>query len=284
MPFHECSDLEVVSGFITGIDIITNKRDHDIRKAIQGAYGGIKRKWRKELEEEFYAPDSKVVSPQSQPFLERKASAWYAVCYQDLQPDDPYTFPWVAWDILCTIANRVRTQQLSEEEDPTRASASGDEDNESTVIDLLGEEPFENDSMTSRQSSAMMDIALERERGKISTENRHSNLGLMQQYTRSQFITAGLTSRNWRGPQTTLSGTPLTLAVTMQKLTSEEPSSPVENLDSYDREAPLSAHSPNLSEPRPVRIAVTLQTGFQAGAVSVEPDVDDKALQEVLGF
>ncbi|KAF9344043.1 hypothetical protein BGX34_006051, partial [Mortierella sp. NVP85] len=277
-------DLEVVSGFITGIDIITNKRDHDIRKAIQGAYGGIRRKWRKELEEEFYAPDSKVVDPQNQPFLERKASAWYAVCYQDLQPGDPYTFPWVAWDILCAIAHRVRTQQLTEEEDPTRVSVNGDDDDASTVVDLLGDEPLENESMRSRQSLAMMDIALERERGKISTEKRHSNLGIMQQYTHSQFITAGLTSRNWRGPQTTPSGTPLTLAVTMQKLSSEEPSSPVDTVDSYDMEAPLSAHSPNQSEPRPLRIAVTLQTGLQAGVISVEPDVDDKKLHEVLGF
>ncbi|KAK3827569.1 MAG: RNA dependent RNA polymerase-domain-containing protein [Benniella sp.] len=270
------SDLEVVSGFITGIGIITNKKPQEIRKVIQGAYAGIKRKWRKELEEEFYAPDSKVVDPQNLPFLERKASAWYAVCYQDLKPGDPYTFPWVAWDILCTIAHRVRTQQLTEEEDPTRASVSGDEDNESTVVDLSEEEPFENETMRSSQSSSMMDIALERERGKMSTERR---------YTHSQFIMAGLTSRTWRGPQTTPSGTPLTLAVTMPKLTSEEePSSPVETLNSYDVEAPLSAHSPNQSEPRPMRIAVTLQTGFQTGAMSVEPDVDDKALHEVLGY
>ncbi|KAK3827572.1 MAG: RNA dependent RNA polymerase-domain-containing protein, partial [Benniella sp.] len=270
------SDLEVVSGFITGIDIITNKRDHDIRKAIQGAYGGIRRKWRKELEEEFYAPDSKVVDPQNQPFLERKASAWYAVCYQDLKPGDPYTFPWVAWDILCTIAHRVRTQQLTEEEDPTRASISGDEDDVSTVVDLLGDVPFANESMRSRQSSAMMDIALERERGKMSTEKR---------YTHSQFIMAGLTLHNSRGPQTTPSGTPLTLAVTMPKLTSEEePSSPVETVNSYDMEAPFGAHSWNQNDPRPLRIAITLLTGLQAGVISVEPDVDDRALHEVLGY
>ncbi|KAK3827568.1 MAG: RNA dependent RNA polymerase-domain-containing protein [Benniella sp.] len=278
------SDLEVMSGFITGIDIITNKKDHDIRKAIRGAYGGIRRKWRKELEEEFYAPHSKVIDPQNQPFLERKASAWYAVCYQDLKPGDPYTFPWVAWDILCTIAHRVRTQQLTEEEDPTRASVSGDEDDVSTVIDLAGEEPLENESIRSRQSSAMMDIALGREQGRISTEKRHSNLRILQQYTHSQFITGGLTSRTWRGPQTTPSCTSLTLAVTMQKLTSVEPSSPVKTVNSSDMEASLSAHSPNQSEPRPLRIAVTLRTGFQAGAMSMELDVDDKALHEVLGY
>ncbi|KAF9351754.1 hypothetical protein BGX34_000383, partial [Mortierella sp. NVP85] len=227
------SDLEVVSGFITGTDIITNKKGHDIRKLIQGAYAGIRRKWRKELEEEFYAPGSKNVDHQNQPFLERKASAWYAVCYQDLKPGDPYTFPWVAWDTLCTIAHRVRTQQLTED-DPTSVSVSGDEGIESTVI----EEP-------------------------------------------SQFIAAGLTSH---GPQTTPSGTPLALAVTMQNLSSEEPSSPVDAVDSHDIEAPLSTHSPNQSEPRPLRIAVTLLTGFQAGAISVEPDVDDKVLHEVLGY
>ncbi|KAF9547522.1 hypothetical protein EC957_008359 [Mortierella hygrophila] len=102
------SDLEVVSGFITGVDIITNKREYEIRRSIVRAFTAIRTRFRLELEQEFYAPDAKVVPPSNIPFLERKAAAWYAVCYQNLQPGQPYTFCWIAWDILCRIASRFR--------------------------------------------------------------------------------------------------------------------------------------------------------------------------------
>ncbi|KAG0282132.1 hypothetical protein BGZ96_000803 [Linnemannia gamsii] len=102
------SDLEVVSGFIQGVDIITNKREYQIRKSIIRGFTAIRTRFRLELEQEFYASDAKVVPPNNIPFLERKAAAWYAVCYQNLQPGHPYTFCWIGWDILCRIANRVR--------------------------------------------------------------------------------------------------------------------------------------------------------------------------------
>ncbi|KAF9115686.1 hypothetical protein BGX27_006930 [Mortierella sp. AM989] len=102
------SDLEVASGFIMGVDMITNKKEHDVRKSIVSAYSIIKRKFRTEFEREFYAPDSKAIQPSHQHHAEMKAAAWYAVCYQDLQPDQPYTFAWVIWDIICKIALRVR--------------------------------------------------------------------------------------------------------------------------------------------------------------------------------
>ncbi|KAF9902274.1 hypothetical protein EC991_005069 [Linnemannia zychae] len=102
------SDLEVVSGFIMGVDIITNKREFEIRRSIVRAFTAIKNRFRLELEQEFYAPDAKVVPLSNVPLLEKKAAAWYAVCYQNLQPGQPYTFCWIAWDILCRIASRVQ--------------------------------------------------------------------------------------------------------------------------------------------------------------------------------
>ena len=95
-----------------GVDLLTNKRVFEIRRSIVRAFTTIKTRFRLELEREFYAPDTKVVPSSSIPFLERKAAAWYAVCYQDSQPGEPYTFCWIAWDILCKIANRVRGPML----------------------------------------------------------------------------------------------------------------------------------------------------------------------------
>ncbi|KAG0216144.1 hypothetical protein BGX33_000408 [Mortierella sp. NVP41] len=120
------SDLEVVSGFITAVDIITNKREYDIRKFIIRAFVTIKTRFRLELEQEFFAPDAKVVSPINVPILERKAAAWYAVCYQNLQPGQPYTFCWIAWDILCRIASRVRGPMM----DSDRLGFGGDAEDE----------------------------------------------------------------------------------------------------------------------------------------------------------
>ncbi|KAF9423615.1 hypothetical protein BGZ94_008244 [Podila epigama] len=106
------SDLEVVSGFIMGYDVKTNKREHDLRKAITAAYGAIRRRYRHELEQEFYGFDSRVVSLEKRPFLEMKAAAWYAVSYQGLREGQPYTFAWIAWDILCKIASRFPVMHL----------------------------------------------------------------------------------------------------------------------------------------------------------------------------
>ncbi|KAI1295242.1 hypothetical protein EDD11_007880 [Mortierella claussenii] len=101
------SDLEVASGYIMAVDVITNKREHDIRKAIVNAYAAIKRKFRAKLEGEFYIEGSKTIPASLQHFVEMKAAAWYAVCYQNLQPGQSYTFAWIAWDYLCKIASRV---------------------------------------------------------------------------------------------------------------------------------------------------------------------------------
>lgn len=119
------SDLEVVSGFIQGVDIITNKREYEIRRSIIRGFTTIRNRFRLELEQEFFAPDAKVVPPSNIPFLERKAAAWYAVCYQNLQPGQTYTFCWIAWDILCRIASRVRGPML--DNDDTRFGG-GEED------------------------------------------------------------------------------------------------------------------------------------------------------------
>jgi hypothetical protein len=134
---YSSSDLEVVSGFIQGVDIITNKREYEIRRSIIRGFTTIRTRFRLELEQEFYAPDAKVVPPSNIPLLERKAAAWYAVCYRNLQPGQPYTFCWIAWDILCRIASRVRGPML----DNGDAGFGGDE--EDFVDGLDGQEIVE---------------------------------------------------------------------------------------------------------------------------------------------
>ncbi|KAG0093757.1 hypothetical protein BGZ93_001926 [Podila epicladia] len=111
------SDLEVISGFIMGVDIMTTKREHDIRLAVVNAYSHIRRRYRTELEQEFYGFEGRIVSPDKRPSLEMKAAAWYAVCYQDLQPGQPYTFAWIAWDILCKIASRFPVTHFQQHEE-----------------------------------------------------------------------------------------------------------------------------------------------------------------------
>ncbi|KAG0347564.1 hypothetical protein BG004_007468 [Podila humilis] len=113
----EVSDLEVVSGFIMGFEIMTNKREHDMRKAINDVYAGIRHRYLTELEQEFYGMDLRTVSPDKRPYLEMKAAAWYAVCYENFEPGQPYTFAWIAWDTLCKMAARFPTTYLQQTED-----------------------------------------------------------------------------------------------------------------------------------------------------------------------
>ncbi|KAG0375659.1 hypothetical protein BGX24_008794 [Mortierella sp. AD032] len=137
------SDLEVVSGFIMGVDIITNKREYDLRRSIIRAFTAIRTRFRLELEQEFYATDAKVVPPTNIPFLEKKAAAWYAVCYQNLQPGQPYTFCWIAWDVLCRIASQVRGPLLNNGGDLGGNEAVGDEEDFVNGLDVqeIVEEP-----------------------------------------------------------------------------------------------------------------------------------------------
>ncbi|KAF9434438.1 hypothetical protein BGZ76_008018 [Entomortierella beljakovae] len=102
------SDLEIASGYFMGIDVITNKREHDVRKSIVGAYSIIKRKYRTEFEQEFYAPGSKKIPSTFMPEVEKKAAAWYAACYQNLRHGQTYSFAWVVWDYLCGMAKLYR--------------------------------------------------------------------------------------------------------------------------------------------------------------------------------
>ncbi|KAG0251066.1 hypothetical protein BG011_007879 [Mortierella polycephala] len=106
------SELEIASGYVIAFDILTNKKEHDVRNAINISFSAIKKWFRTELEREFYSPDSKMVSPIYQTDIERKASAWYAVSYQDLGSGEPYTFAWIAWEYLCKIAMRVSASSL----------------------------------------------------------------------------------------------------------------------------------------------------------------------------
>lgn len=258
-----------MSGFITGVEITTNKRDHDIRKAIVGAYAAIRRKFRAELEREFYAADSKTVDPQHQEFVEMKASAWYAACYQDLQPGQPYTFPWIAWDYLCNIATReLKTQALKE--GLTRTSVPGAKVDDPAVSspDLLTGDVLGDVVIRTKQSD-MMKTALKREREKMEAEKQESDLELLQQYTQPHLM-PGVNSRV-RSPQTALFGT--SLASLMEELRAcTVPADP------NDME-PLLGGDLQIN-PRPLRNEITEQAGF----VTIGPDADDAKLHEVFGF
>ncbi|GJJ78907.1 RNA-dependent RNA polymerase [Entomortierella parvispora] len=108
------SDLEVVSGFIMDTDMITNQREHEVRKSIVAAYKHIKKRFRLELEKQFYGPEGKTVMESNIDEVRRKATAWYAVCYQNLHHGQPYTFAWIAYDYICESALSVRTSPVQE--------------------------------------------------------------------------------------------------------------------------------------------------------------------------
>ncbi|KAF9959907.1 hypothetical protein BGZ65_012983 [Modicella reniformis] len=275
------SDLELVSGFIMGVEIITNKREHDVRKVITSAYAAIKRKFRTDLEKEFYTPETKIVSLSDRPLVEMKAAAWYAVCYQDLEPGQPYTFAWIAWDYICDIASRIRVIQILEEAAGHQALGSGEEEetHESSLASTSNTGD-RTDLMRSSQED-MMENALEREREKMTLEKQISNLELLQQYAQP-FLMPGLNSRAG-APQTAPIGTPFTevlelgnhglTPIGLSRMNASQAAAAAS--DACDHEETTSE-----TESRPVRNKVTTQSGF----VTVEPDVDDATLLGVLGF
>ncbi|KAG0046109.1 hypothetical protein BGZ83_008704 [Gryganskiella cystojenkinii] len=119
------SDFEVVSGFIMDVDVTTNRRENEIRKSIVGAFKRIRQRFRLELEQEFFGPESKAVMRGKEDEVRKKAAAWYAVCYKDLHENEhgqSYTFAWVAWDHLCELASRIRISPKLENR-PTPAVA-----------------------------------------------------------------------------------------------------------------------------------------------------------------
>ncbi|KAG0198083.1 hypothetical protein BGX28_008427 [Mortierella sp. GBA30] len=287
------SDLEVVSGFILGVDMLTNKKEHDIRKAIVSAFSGIKRKFRLELTQEFFSPDSKLVAPANLPFLEMKAAAWYAVCYQDLQARQPYTFAWIAWDTLCNIASRVRMVpedeadlgQLGDGAD----SKSGSSRTSSTVtrmsngiIQNIGRHYQES------ASSDMMQLAIEMERDKVRNQHLHQpGQDPLQQYKPLVQLPPGLQSQQLLeklsliGQQRHVhSNHPvLELDGGVGVATSSSSSSSSSSQQASHSISLLDSSGFTIDEaPRPLRNEISVQSGFLA----VGPDVDAETMFKVL--
>ncbi|KAG0266423.1 hypothetical protein DFQ27_009799 [Actinomortierella ambigua] len=123
------SDVEVASGFITEMEDHSHKREYETRQTIARAYSGIRKMFRAMFDEEFQKQNqqqqqesesnvSLSVAP-TERRIEQKASAWYAVSYQDWQPGQYYTFAWIVWDILCKIAekkSRATPQQQQQQQ------------------------------------------------------------------------------------------------------------------------------------------------------------------------
>ncbi|CAO3568322.1 unnamed protein product [Mortierella alpina] len=278
------SDLEVVSGFILGVDMLTNKKEHDVRKAINSAFAGIKRKFRLELVQEFYSPDSKIVAPANQPQLEMKAAAWYAVCYQDLESNQPYTFAWIAWDILCNMASRIR---MSPEEGQSKwvgaQTRSGTSDTSGSAYGPLGgvlidsAVPSVGKSFQESKSSEMMQLAIDLEREKMKSQQTQQEFkDPLQQYrplVQLPLPHPSYPSRNQVGYQPTVSdllplpafSSPRTAITT----TIPHSTSLLDAFNMYPTEAP-----------RVLRTEISTQSGF----LTVGPDVDDETMYRILHF
>ncbi|CAG8557394.1 4924_t:CDS:2 [Rhizophagus irregularis] len=99
------NEIEVTSGYI--VNTITNidkKKPRDVTKSVMEALIPIKRHYKKLFDQEWE-------SNKDHSRVESKASAWYFVTYHPSELDvDPskrmFSFPWIAYDVLCGIANR----------------------------------------------------------------------------------------------------------------------------------------------------------------------------------
>lgn len=273
----------MVSGFILGVDMLTNKKEHDVRKAISNAFAGIKRKFRLELVQEFYSPDSKIVAPANQPLLEMKAAAWYAVCYQNLESNQPYTFAWIAWDILCNMASRVR---MSPDEGQTkwagsqsRVGTSGSGPLEDVLIDSAI--PRAGKSFLESKSSEMMQLAIDLEREKVRSQQlQEYSKDPLQQYQPLVQLPSHhqldplrqSQSRNQGGPQQTASefgdGARLSLLPSSASpRTTPNSTSLLDSIDLMTQETP-----------KVLRNEISTQSGF----LTIGPDVDDETMFIVL--
>ncbi|KAF9357301.1 hypothetical protein BGX26_003950 [Mortierella sp. AD094] len=264
------SDLEVASGFIMGVDMITNKKEHDVRKSIVNAYSIIRRRFRNEFEREFYSPDAKAIAPSLQQFVEQKAAAWYAVCYQKLQPDQPYTFVWIIWDHLCKIASRVRKPPGMEKSSlrivASQGSPIGSPNMQSNTLsepDVHAQAQGEDTVQGPLQSN--MSQAASGKSYDIST----------QQQTQSGIgdgpIKVDLASPSLSSPSNDISNEMISLSIN-----SGHSSDNAFGASSLRRTFARSI----VEEPRVLRTDITIH----AGSMFIQPDVDDSTLKAALGF
>ncbi|KAF9389237.1 hypothetical protein BGX21_000151 [Mortierella sp. AD011] len=253
------SDLEIASGFIMGVDMITNRKEHDVRQSINSAYSFIKRKFRSEFEKEFYSPDSKTIAPNLQQYVERKASAWYVVCYQNLQPDQSYTFAWVVWDYLCKIASRVRRLQGIEKSSQRIATPQGDSPRPHA------------DTQTPREDSVQ---PLQSDMPQVA--NEESCDISIQQHSRSIRIEDGSIKADLASTSSSSSND---ISNRVMPLNTTSAYSSTNNVFGKTTPRP-SFIRPRTDKPRELRTKISIH----AGSMFIEPDVDDSTLRAALGF
>jgi len=163
-------------------DMITNRREHEIRKSIITAYKHIKKRFRLELEQQFFGPEGKTVMDSKRDDIKKKAAAWYAVCYQNLHHGQPYTFAWIAYDYICELAASVRTSPVQEKRvvlpavSPHDAAESSPDVNDGnhgdSLVDFMGGKPTNPWSGVAHPN--MMEMAMVQERARVALESKRS--------------------------------------------------------------------------------------------------------------
>ncbi|RGB32482.1 hypothetical protein C1646_816640 [Rhizophagus diaphanus] len=102
------TEIEVIDGYIMNtITKVDKKRLRDVTKSVMEAVIPLKRHYRKLFEQEFSIEDSIFILPKVRSRMESQAYAWYYASYHPYYPsENMISFPWIANDILCDIADR----------------------------------------------------------------------------------------------------------------------------------------------------------------------------------
>ncbi|GBB93343.1 hypothetical protein RclHR1_02150030 [Rhizophagus clarus] len=111
--FGIMTEFEVISGYIINtITKIDKKKPRDIVKSVMDAIIPIRKRYRKEFEEEFYDEGTKIISSTASVQMKSKAVAWYRITYKnyELKDEDMISFPWIVYDILCEIVKGSDTK------------------------------------------------------------------------------------------------------------------------------------------------------------------------------
>lgn len=243
-------------------DMITNRREHEIRKSIITAYKHIKKRFRLELEQPYFGPEGKIVMDSKRDEVKRKAAAWYAVCYQNLHHGQPYTFAWIAYDYLCELAASVRNSPVQENRAEVTAVLLADAAEPSldvnsgthSEVDLLEEKNA--NALSGVAHPNMMELAMIQERARVAL-GTEQNMAIVD---------------------------PTGMRPTSSLLL---PSSQRPVFDAIEYPMPLQSDLPHVASAsfgplrRESRAKVSRETG---GYLTVGPDVTDDQLFEALNF
>lgn len=287
-----------------GVDLITNRREFEVRKLIIAAYKRIRKRFRWELEHEFLDSDGKTVMVSKNDEVKRKAAAWYAVCYQDLRYGQPYTFAWVAYDYICEIASRIKTSPVLETKAIIATAHSDSSLSNSPASSLL---PASSSSLSSSSSPEILGTDKERRSPGVVGNNSTQSKGLSQ----------GLV--DLLGDETGIARTGSLTQAEVQMLDMEQERAraareALGGTNYLERQQPLLLHEIKLATnarrtrvferveyPMPLQEASTLPTfsslwspsrresraaisDEKEGFLTVGPDVDDELLRRALNF